>query len=93
MDKESKWKLIEELSVAIISGSLEFLKNHVVNGNDFNGMTLSAPGGYGKKPIELAVLSQFDHKGSLELSNGFVMEINKMVLDTLATASNQSLCN
>ncbi|PKH52658.1 hypothetical protein CXF68_18980 [Tenacibaculum sp. Bg11-29] len=58
----------QELSDAIISGDLEFLKTYIDNGNDFNGMTLSAPGGYGKEPIELAVLSQFDFKGSFEIT-------------------------
>jgi len=58
----------DELSNAIISGNIEFLKAYIDKGNDFNGITLTAPGGYGKSPIELAVLSQSNYKGSLEIT-------------------------
>ena len=62
----------KELSEAILTGGLNFLKTYVADGHDFNGMTLPVPGGYGKKPIELAILSQFDYEGSLELTKFIV---------------------
>lgn len=58
----------EQLSNAIISGDFEFLKAYVNEGNDFNQLTLVAPDGYGKKPVELAVLSQINYQGSVEIT-------------------------
>lgn len=58
----------EQLSNAIISGDLEFLKAYINEGNDFNQITLVAPDGYGKIPVELAVLSQLHYKGSIEIT-------------------------
>lgn len=58
----------EQLSNAIISGDFEFLKLYINEGNNFNQITLVAPDRYGKKPLELAVLSQINYKGSAEIT-------------------------
>ncbi len=58
----------EKLSNAIISGDLKFLESYFDNGNDFQGITLESPDGYGKKPIELAILSQIQFKGSSQIT-------------------------
>src|SRR5690242_4013104 len=58
----------EQLSNAIISGDIEFLKAYVNEGNNFNQLTLVAPDGYGKNAVELAVLSQINYQGSVEIT-------------------------
>ncbi|WP_109098519.1 ankyrin repeat domain-containing protein [Aquimarina sp. AU58] len=58
----------EKLSKAILSGNIEFLRSYINEGGHFNTMTLKSPDGYGKKPLELAVLSQIKHDGSSEIT-------------------------
>lgn len=71
----------EQLSNAIVSGNLEFLKTFINEGNDFNEMILEAPNGYGEIPLKLAVLSQINYEGSAE--------INKLILEN-SNEKNQS---
>ncbi len=58
----------EKLSKAILSGDLEFLQSYLNEGGSFNQMTLIAPDGFGKIPLELSVLSQIDHKRSSQIT-------------------------
>ncbi|MBG6129971.1 hypothetical protein IWQ47_001946 [Aquimarina sp. EL_43] len=58
----------EKLSKAILSSDIEFLRSYINEGGHFNKMTLKAPDGYGKKPLELAVLSQIDHNGLAQIT-------------------------
>lgn len=58
----------DKLSKAILLGDIEFLKSYLNEGGDFNRMILKAPDGFGKKPLELSVLSQLKHKGSFQIT-------------------------
>lgn len=58
----------EQLSNAIVSGNLEFLKTYINEGNDFNEMLLKDPNGYGELPLGLAVISQINYEGSAEVT-------------------------
>lgn len=58
----------KELSAAIISGNLKFLKAYIDSGNDFNEITFTTPDGYEETPIKLAILSQTNFEDSSEVT-------------------------
>ncbi|MEM9687131.1 MAG: ankyrin repeat domain-containing protein, partial [Bacteroidota bacterium] len=58
----------KKLSNAIISGDLDTVRSYIADGGKFEGLILLSPDGYGKKPIELAALSQIHHNGSAQMT-------------------------